>query len=266
MPRQARDNDFLSHIIHAEYTEYSTATAATSRTFPQRRLVRRFASRGNALTCRRPGLPDRRPGRRDAAGVLGLYLGSGPGPGHELPRRLGTPALDPPAAWLASGGHAPGTSRRGLPAAVLLAGMVAARSARTMSRRHAEWSTWGLLVDATATALMPDVSVPRADADAGSCIRCLYDILSRLVHFVWSCAASQSSPKQLPGNWQLRLPGQPQRNRWYMQVNYIGPNNNRGYGYIWVQRLNFGSLHLCDLNSDFDLFPIGRSTCPLRAY
>lgn len=54
--------------------------------------------------------------------------------------------------------------------------------------------------------------------------------------------------------------------RWYMQVNYIGPHNNHGYGYIWVQRLNFGSLHLCDLNSDFNLFLIGSSTCPLYAY
>lgn len=54
--------------------------------------------------------------------------------------------------------------------------------------------------------------------------------------------------------------------RWYMQVNYIGPYNNDGYGYIWVQRLNFGSLHLCDLNSDFNLFPIGSRTCPLHAY
>jgi len=55
-------------------------------------------------------------------------------------------------------------------------------------------------------------------------------------------------------------------NRWYMQVNYIGPDNNGGYGYIWIQRLGFGSLHLCDLNSDLNLFPIGSGTCPLYVY
>lgn len=55
-------------------------------------------------------------------------------------------------------------------------------------------------------------------------------------------------------------------NRLYMQVNYIGPGNNGGYGYIWVQRLDFGTLHLCDLNTDFNLFPIGSRTCPLFAY
>ena len=55
-------------------------------------------------------------------------------------------------------------------------------------------------------------------------------------------------------------------NRWYMQVNYIGPNNNGGYGYIWVQRLNFGAMHLCDVSSEFNFFSIGSGTCPLYAY
>jgi hypothetical protein len=54
-------------------------------------------------------------------------------------------------------------------------------------------------------------------------------------------------------------------NRWYMQVNYIGPNNNGGYGYIWVQRLDYGSEHLCALN-DFFTYPIGSGTCPLYQY
>src|SRR5260370_23022660 len=35
----------------------------------------------------------------------------------------------------------------------------------------------------------------------------------------------------------------PNDNHWYMQVNYIGPDNNRGYGYISVQRLDHRSSH-----------------------
>src|SRR5579859_5546675 len=64
------------------------------------------------------------------------------------------------------------------------------------------------------------------------------------LHF--SPSASSRTVKFLPNDhlvtgsciyWDNRS-----ENRWYMQVNYIGPNNNGGYGYVWVQRLNFGSL------------------------
>lgn len=44
--------------------------------------------------------------------------------------------------------------------------------------------------------------------------------------------------------------------RWYMQVNYIGPGNNGGYGYIWVQRLDYGSGHNCKYYSG-QMFSIG---------
>ena len=33
--------------------------------------------------------------------------------------------------------------------------------------------------------------------------------------------------------------------RWYMAVNYDGHHNNDGFGYIWVQRLSYGSQHDC---------------------
>lgn len=83
-------------------------------------------------------------------------------------------------------------------------------------------------------------------------------------------SASSRTVKFLPNNYMVTgncaYRDNLSENRWYMQVNYIGRNNNNGYGYIWVQRLDFGSLHLCDLNSDFNLFPIGSSTCPLYAY
>lgn len=51
-------------------------------------------------------------------------------------------------------------------------------------------------------------------------------------------------------------------NHWYMQVNYIGPGNNNGYGYIWVQRLSYGSGHNCRYNTG-NTFPIGSGACPL---
>lgn len=51
-------------------------------------------------------------------------------------------------------------------------------------------------------------------------------------------------------------------NHWYMQVNYIGPDNNGGYGYIWVQRLDYGSGHNCKYQSGAT-FAIGSSYCPL---
>jgi hypothetical protein len=47
-----------------------------------------------------------------------------------------------------------------------------------------------------------------------------------------------------------------------MQVNYIGPGNNGGFGYIWVQRLDFGSSHLCAYNNG-SVYSIGSSACPL---
>jgi hypothetical protein len=88
------------------------------------------------------------------------------------------------------------------------------------------------------------------------------------LHF--SPSASSPTVKFLPDGYLVTgncaYWDNPTENRWYMQVNYTGPNNNGGYGYIWVQRLNFGSLHLCDLNSDFNLFPIGSSACPLYTY
>jgi hypothetical protein len=49
--------------------------------------------------------------------------------------------------------------------------------------------------------------------------------------------------------------------RWYMQVNYIGPGNNGGYGYIWVQRLKKGSTHMCVKNGTPT--SIGSGACPL---
>jgi len=60
-------------------------------------------------------------------------------------------------------------------------------------------------------------------------------------------------------------------NRWYMQVNYIGPGNNGGYGYIWVQRLDLGSGHYCAYDSG-QVFSIGTYyagygvPCPLYSY
>jgi hypothetical protein len=48
----------------------------------------------------------------------------------------------------------------------------------------------------------------------------------------------------------------PNENHWYMQVNYIGPDNNGGYGYIWVQRLHYGSRHDCKYYSG-QVFSIG---------
>lgn len=50
--------------------------------------------------------------------------------------------------------------------------------------------------------------------------------------------------------------------RWYMQVDYTGPNNNNGYAYIWIQRLSFGSRFQCD-NSGL-VFSIGNAYCPLE--
>jgi hypothetical protein len=41
-----------------------------------------------------------------------------------------------------------------------------------------------------------------------------------------------------------------------MKVNYIGPDNNDGYGYIWVQRLDYGSEHNCKYYSGQE-FSIG---------
>jgi hypothetical protein len=50
-------------------------------------------------------------------------------------------------------------------------------------------------------------------------------------------------------------------NHWYMRVNYTGPNNNNGYGYIWVQRLYWGSVHQCDF--DGTIYNIPSSACHL---
>jgi hypothetical protein len=51
---------------------------------------------------------------------------------------------------------------------------------------------------------------------------------------------------------------------WFMQVNYTGPGNTDGYGYIWVQRLQWGSSHQCyDTNAYPFAQKIGSSYCPL---
>lgn len=88
------------------------------------------------------------------------------------------------------------------------------------------------------------------------------------LHF--SPSASSPTVKFLPNSYLVTgncvYENNRSEHRWYMKVNYIGQHNNDGYGYIWVQRLNFGSLHICDFNSDFNFFPIGSSTCPLYAY
>ena len=52
---------------------------------------------------------------------------------------------------------------------------------------------------------------------------------------------------------------------WFMMVNYIGPNNNNGYGYIWVQRLQYGRSHHCKKEYGA-LLAIGSSACPLYLY
>ena len=50
--------------------------------------------------------------------------------------------------------------------------------------------------------------------------------------------------------------------RWYMQVFVTtGPNQPYPIGYIWVQRLSYGSSHTCD--DDGHAYSIGSSNCPL---
>ena len=125
--------------------------------------------------------------------------------------------------------------------------------------------TAGLGVGATAATAA--LTAAPASAANGPC----FDTTSAQptpLHF--SPSASSPTVKFLPNNYLVTgnciYWDNLSENRWYMQVNYIGPNNDGGYGYIWVQRLNFGSLHLCDLNTDFNFFQIGSSTCPLYAY
>ena len=50
--------------------------------------------------------------------------------------------------------------------------------------------------------------------------------------------------------------------RWYMQVDYTGPGNNNGYGYIWIQRLSYGSQFQCEDGGN--IFSIGSVYCPLH--
>jgi hypothetical protein len=60
-------------------------------------------------------------------------------------------------------------------------------------------------------------------------------------------------------------------NHWYMQVNYIGPDNNGGYGYIWVRRLAYGARHNCKYYSG-QAFSVGAyyggygTPCPLYGF
>jgi hypothetical protein len=54
-------------------------------------------------------------------------------------------------------------------------------------------------------------------------------------------------------------------NRWYMKVNYNGHDNNGGFGYIWVQRLSFGSEHGCAYN-DLGIYPIPSANCRLTPW
>ena len=84
------------------------------------------------------------------------------------------------------------------------------------------------------------------------------------LHYSWS--ASSQTVKFLHNDYQVtgtcNYVDNTSENHWYMQVNYIGPGNNGGYGYIWVQRLDYGSGHNCKYNTG-NIFPIGSGPCPL---
>jgi hypothetical protein len=55
---------------------------------------------------------------------------------------------------------------------------------------------------------------------------------------------------------------------WFMQVTYSGPNDNLGYGYIWIQQLAYGSSHSCDRDgyngsSGYHSYDINSGACQL---
>ena len=81
----------------------------------------------------------------------------------------------------------------------------------------------------------------------------------------WGASASTMTVKFLNDGDIVTGPcdyiNNPSENHWYMRVNYIGPNNNNGYGYIWVQRLYFGSAHECDF--DGTVYAIPSAACHL---
>jgi hypothetical protein len=118
----------------------------------------------------------------------------------------------------------------------------------------------GLAVGATAATAMP------AFAASGPC----YDVTNSQptpLHYVPS--ASSQTIKQIHNDYTVTgtciYYDNVNENRWYMQVNYIGPGNDNGYGYIWVQRLDYGRGHNCKYNSG-QVFSIGSSYCPLYYY
>lgn len=56
----------------------------------------------------------------------------------------------------------------------------------------------------------------------------------------------------------------PSGDHWYMRVNYDGPDNDDGSGYIWVQQLDIGNEHHCDFGGVIK--SIGSASCPLDSY
>jgi hypothetical protein len=118
----------------------------------------------------------------------------------------------------------------------------------------------GLGVGVTAVTAVP------AFAANGPC----YDVTNSQptpLHYVPS--ASSQTIKQLSNNDTVTgtciFYDNVNENRWYMQVNYIGPGNDNGYGYIWVQRLDYGKGHTCKYNSG-QVFSIGSDYCPIYTY
>ena len=57
---------------------------------------------------------------------------------------------------------------------------------------------------------------------------------------------------------------QPGGERWYAETAPIYGRNHKQYGYIWVQRLQYGSHHQCLFYGD--VFSIGDPECPLIQY
>jgi hypothetical protein len=52
--------------------------------------------------------------------------------------------------------------------------------------------------------------------------------------------------------------------RWYAETAPTYGSNHNQYGYVWVQRLHYGSTHRCDFYGD--IFSIGSGPCTLIDY
>jgi hypothetical protein len=83
---------------------------------------------------------------------------------------------------------------------------------------------------------------------------------------------TSTTVKQLPegyavtGSCRYYQHNDPDGQHWFMQVNYIGPGNNGGYGYIWVQKLFNGEYHDCYDNGNLLSISPSSPYCPLINY